>query len=174
MRHYPKSRFRNPFARSFADDSMREYDRDRDYPDIGPGRAPRYRGVVLPRPAKGSALRGGASVVASGPATASTSIAAAGSQTFEIDIVEDSHLGFLFIQTQGDLNELTVSSISVDNDGLINGTVPAELYRADNPNTPLFGHWVTKNSTVRVTIANGGAGAAVVSVGFTALEGIAR
>lgn len=116
---------------------------------------------------RGSSIRGGASVVASGTASPGfVSVADAASQTFDIDIIEDTFLAHLVVQ--GAAEGMLVTAISIDNDGLINGEVPANIFRPDSVVNPLFMHLVSKNSTIRVTVENNSGAAVNVSVGFTA------
>lgn len=127
--------------------------------------------LMAPRALKfqrGSIFRGGASVVASGPTSGSQSIAAGGSADFDIEIIEDCYLEHLVVEPAGG-ELLVVTAITVDNDGLVNNEVPASIFRGDSTVTPLFGHFVTKNSTIRVTVENPTAAAVITSVGFTAL-----
>lgn len=121
--------------------------------------------AALPR---GSALRGGRSVVGSGAGP--VAIAAGASVEIEIPIVEECQLGHLIVQeTSGDLDSLTIESINLDNDEMINGNLPARMFAQDTVNRPPFGHTVAKNSTVIVTVKNHSSGSLNVAVGFTAL-----
>lgn len=118
---------------------------------------------------RGSIFRGGASVVATGASVAQQIIAAGASGTFTMQVVEDTHLGQLVIYNQAAV-PLIVTEISIDNDGVINGEIPADMFRADSLWSPVFGHFVSKNSTVTVTLANrDGATSTVAAPAFNSL-----
>ena len=116
-------------------------------------------------PQRGSFARGGASIVASG--ADAVSIAAGATHQFSIGIVEPCVLDTLVVSgPPSTMNELTVTSARIDNDVVINDTVPAELFSFDASNSPFWGHRTSKNSTIEVFVKNSGASAAIVSVGF--------
>lgn len=127
----------------------------------------------LKRLRRGSALREGASIVASGTTAGQRSVAAGATEVFDIDIIEDCHLGRLLVQSPA-LDSLDVTAITVDNDGLENNVVPAGMYTADSVISPWFGHFVEKNSTIQVSVRNNSAAAALIGVGFTSLEANSR
>ncbi len=119
--------------------------------------------------AKGSIYRGGRSCVALGGGTAA-SIAADASNTFTITIDEDCVLERLVIQgAVAELEQLVVTDIKIGGDSLVSSAeVPATLFRYDSVASPFFGHPVSSDTKVTVTLANRDAtnAATEVTVGF--------
>lgn len=127
----------------------------------------------LPRLPKGSPLRLGNSVVASGSTAGSFTIAAGATADIEIKIVEDCHLDRLILQYDGGFP--LVTKIAVDNDGHLNHIVPADIFRPDSITNPQFGHFVTKNSSIVVSVKNAHASeSCTLAAGFTAMIGDSR
>lgn len=134
--------------------------------------AEKFTPPQLPRLRRGSALRNGSSVVASGDADAPVALAASATGTLTLEVIEDCHLDRLFIQVggAGDIKDLTITSISINNDGLVNHVVPAQMFAADAVGSPRFGHFVTKSSSITIGLANGdGTNAMDVSAAFSAM-----
>ncbi len=122
--------------------------------------APGLAGQMPNCPGRGSPLRYGKSIVAIG-GPAPTVVGATASATLAWKIAEAGHVGKLVLQeiTAADLDSLTVTSISYDNDQLISGNVPANMFRADSTCNPLFGHYFEVNHDLEVVLFNSSAGA---------------
>lgn len=117
------------------------------------------------------AARAGRSLVAIGGPTV-TSVAASSTATMTYSIEEAGVLCHLVIAATdtGDLNELLVTSIKLNNDELITGSVPVSVFRHDSIDSPLFGHKVDRSTKLSITVENkDGATAASVYSGFSVL-----
>ena len=122
----------------------------------------------LPR---GSMARGGRSLVGVGDLVGSIAVGAGATVTIQYTIDEpgvlDRYVLNIFDPATGlPLNGLVVASINLDNDNLISGSVGATLF-TDQTQSPYFGHRITQNTKLRVTLNNPGAVALQVNHGFT-------
>ncbi len=115
----------------------------------------------LPR---GSAARGGRSLVAIGDLTGFVAVAPGTQLVVDYTIDEPGVLDRLIIQA--DQFGLTVNAINLDNDNLISGAVGANLF-TDQQQSPYFGHRVTQNTKLRITLGNITANPIQVVHGFT-------
>lgn len=103
--------------------------------------------------ARGSAFRGGRSLVGIGASDAS--IAAGATEDITFTIREPGVLGRLFIQgVAAEIEEMSVTSIKLNNDELLSGAVPAQMFAANAVGSPGFGHLVKVNDQLTVSIYN--------------------
>ncbi len=116
----------------------------------------------LPR---GSMARGGRSLVAIGDLVGLVNIAAGASIIVDYTIDEPGVLDRYVLNT--DVFGLVVSSINLDNDNLISGSVGASTFGESNLQSPYFGHRVTQNTKLRVTLTNPTAVAIQCQHGFS-------
>lgn len=120
---------------------------------------------------KGSIFRGGRSCVGLG-SDVDASLAAGASETFTIEVDEDTVLGRMFIAAEVGLPTLTVTDIKIAGDSLVSSKpVPASMFAENAVNSPTFGHPVSSDTKIAVTIRNnsGTTAATIISVGFSAI-----
>lgn len=127
--------------------------------------------VSLPANPRGSCSRDsgagmGKSIVAMG-GPGFTAIAAGASATLTFTVREDGHLDRLFISSTGDLAEVVVTSIEHNNDLLISGSCPGQMFSTDSVAPVLFGQYVRVSDNLQITITNAGAAAANLQAGFS-------
>ena len=109
-------------------------------------------------PTRGSIFRGGRSIVAYGAGI--DDIAPGTTEEIVVPVREEGVLGKLVLDgTAAGLAGLVVTSITVNNDELISGEVPAAMFSNDSTLSPGFGHRVQVSDQVSVRLRNAGAAA---------------
>ena len=120
--------------------------------------------------ARESLFRKGRSLVAAG-GPAQTTIATTATGVLTWTISEDGVFWKLVIQCQtlAIFPDLEVTAIRINNDDLIYGAVPAQMFAHDSRSSPGFGHPVYVADQVTVSILNNNAGNALVIAGWATL-----
>jgi hypothetical protein len=90
--------------------------------------------------------------------------------TFTFDPDEAARLGKLVIQAETTLAGCQVQQIKVNNDDLISGDVPAEVFAHDSFLSPPFGHAIDQSSKIVVKVINESGATQFLSCGFTASD----
>jgi len=110
-------------------------------------------------------LRGGRSLVAIGDLAGFVVIAPGATIIVDYTIDEPGVLDRYVLDA--DVFGLVVTSINLDNDNLISGSVGASLFAPGNLNSPAYFHRVTQNTRLRVTLTNPTAAGIQCTHGFT-------
>lgn len=126
--------------------------------------------VELEFPDRGSPLRGGKDVVATGDKDAPVAISAGATVTLQLEVIEDCILDRLWMQSlENKLYELSIDGISINNNGHLNHVIGAQFAAHDAQGVPSLGVPVDARDVVNVTITNHGQAAANVLAWFSVL-----
>lgn len=100
--------------------------------------------------------------------TGSAALAIGGAGTLTWAISEKAPALRFIAQPDGGDAFITVTSIKVDNDELVTGSVPVKLFAPDSVFNPMVGKWFDTSSKVTASFQNDGAAAQKVFAAFTA------
>lgn len=116
----------------------------------------------LPNYYEGDAYRDGVRNLLVAGSTNFQTIAPGAAAQFQIDLQQSFQAGYICVGAASGLAGLYVTSIEYDNQNLIDGQfVPAEMFAANNTDSPLFGAMLETNHDFFITVANLGAAPAV-------------
>lgn len=101
-----------------------------------------------------------------GTGRAALGIGAAGTLSWSIE--ENAPALRFVVQADAGPEDITVTSIKVDNDELVTGSVPFQLFEKDSVYNPMVGKWFTTASKVTASFQNDGAAATNIAACFTA------
>lgn len=121
--------------------------------------------VQRPQRYRGSAWRGGRSLVAIGVPPQNVGIGA--TATFTFTISEPGYLGRLFAAASVQLGDVLITSIKHNNDELITSEVTGEMFAQDAIQSPGFGHYVEVADAVSITLRNDNAAAQDVRLAWS-------
>ena len=123
---------------------------------------------------KGSPLRAGNSYVALGlPDDIFPITIAAGAvleqQSYTPAIQEDGFLGYHYIQGIPTTPTAFTTDIKHRGDSLLSGNVPMDIFRNDTVYTPVFGHFISENTSLTESFRNTGLAPLTIAPGFSLL-----